>query len=54
MLRASRWLVAILMFGATAALAVPNISSGAGSTEPLYIKHIQKYGGSISNGSTVR
>ena len=38
------------MFGAMAALAVPNVSSGAGSTEPLYIKHILKYSGGISNG----
>ena len=50
MLKGARLLLAVVMFGAMAALAVPNVSSGAGSNEPLYIKHILKYSGGISNG----
>ncbi len=49
MRRASRLLVVVAVLGATVALAVPR-GSIATETTPLWIKHIQKYSGGISNG----
>ncbi len=49
MRRASRLLVAVAVLGATVALAAPR-GSIATETAPLWIKHIQKYSGGISNG----
>jgi hypothetical protein len=49
MKRASRWLVAVAVLGTTIALAAPH-GSIATETVPLWIKHIQKYSGGISNG----
>src|SRR6266511_3505475 len=47
--RGSRLLVAVAGLGATIALAAPR-GSIATETAPLWIKHIQKYSGGISNG----
>jgi hypothetical protein len=49
MKRASRWLVAVAVLGTTILFAAPH-GSIATETVPLWIKHIQKYSGGISNG----
>src|SRR5919197_1765052 len=49
MKRASRWLVAVAVLGTTIALSAPH-GSIATETVPLWVKHIQKYPGGISNG----
>jgi len=49
MRRSSRLLVVVAVLGASVALAAPQ-GSIATETTPLWIKHIQKYSGGISNG----
>jgi hypothetical protein len=49
MRRASRLLVMVAVLGVAVALAAPN-GSIATEGSPLWIKHIQKYSGGISNG----